>query len=45
MVDESDYRLPSAQPQQERTEHERQQAEETIKKLEALPWRPHGDTW
>jgi len=45
MVDESDYRLPQQQQEQEPTEEDRQQAEETIKQLEQLPWRPHGDTW
>lgn len=43
MVDESDYRLPKQQQEQEPTEEDRK--EETIKQLEQLPWRPHGDTW
>ena len=46
MVEESEYRLPKQQQEQEATEEDRQQqAEETIKQLEQLPWRPHGDTW
>jgi hypothetical protein len=45
MVDESDYRLPKQQQEQEPTDEDRKQAEETIKQLEQLPWRPHGDTW
>ena len=45
MVEESEYRLPKQQQEQEATEEDRHQAEETIKQLEQLPWRPHGDTW
>lgn len=45
MIDKSDYRLPQEQEQHDPTEEERRQAEETIKELEKLPWRPHGDVW
>jgi hypothetical protein len=43
MVDESEYRLPHPQPEQQQTDESSK--EDTIKKLEQLPWSPHGDVW
>lgn len=45
MIDESNYRLPTKQPKREPTDEERRQAAETLKYLESLPFRPHGEEW
>lgn len=41
---EIDYNFPNEEPRQ-KTEEEKRRAEETLRQLEALPWRPFGDEW
>lgn len=45
MIDEEHYVFPTEEPKRERTEEEKRRAEETLRQLEALPWRPFGDEW
>lgn len=45
MIDEDHYQLPHNEPQHEPTEEERREAEETLRYLETLPFRPHGEEW
>lgn len=41
---ETDFKFPNEEPRQ-KTEEEKRRAEETLRQLEALPWRPFGDEW
>lgn len=45
MIDEDHYQLPHNEPKHEPTEEERREAEETLRYLETLPFRPHGEEW